>query len=457
MAVVPRLDALGPSNTFRSHRADEVTGVDGTALAELSLAPGLYVKRSIARMREARPMPLSVRIDRIAAAGARFLRTVGGVSLDEHERQVSQASGVALSVVREASQTIVRSAAAVGESVRLARPLGTGDDWHEVSSTGAVWTRRGDVLAVQAPGNHPATHAAWLEALALGYRVAVRPSRREPFTPYRLVQALRMSGFGAEQVAFLPTDHTVAREFVDTADLALVYGGSDAVARYRDRGDVLVQGPGRSKVLIADGDWAEHVDTVVSSVAGFGGTACVNASAVLVDGEAAAFAKELARRLAEVAVAPPASEAAVLPAFPLERARELETYLRSELGGGELLSGGELLEPLPGGGAVLRPAVVLLDRPDPSRLGIELPFPCVWVAPWSPADGITPLRHSLTVTAITGDEELLASLIEETTIGNLHIGDRPTHEMRPGLPHDGHLAEFLMRSKTVIRGDFAHH
>ncbi|ANN16126.1 aldehyde dehydrogenase [Amycolatopsis orientalis] len=457
MSVIQRLDALGASDTFRSHRVDAVTGVDGSTVAELSLVPGLYVKRCIAKMRLAPPMPSSVRIDRIAAAGAQFLRKVGGVPLDEHERRVSQASGVALSVVREASRAIVRSAAAVGETVRRARPLGTGEDWHEVSSTGAVWARRGEVLAVQAPGNHPATHAAWLEALALGYRVAVRPSRREPFTPYRLVQALRKCGFGADQVTFLPTDHAVAREFVDTADLALVYGGSDVVARYRDRRDVLVQGPGRSKVLIAHGDWAEHVDTVVSSVAGFGGTACVNASVVLVDGDATGFAKELARRLAGFAVLPPASDAAVLPAFPLERAWAIESYLRSELTGGELLPGGALLEPLAGGGAVLRPAVVLLDRPDAPQLGIELPFPCVWVAPWSPADGIAPLRHSLTVTAITEDDALLASLMEETTIGNVHIGHRPTHEMRPGLPHDGHLAEFLMRSKTVIRGDLAHH
>ncbi len=45
-----------------------------------------------------------------------------------------------------------------------------------------MWARRGEVLAVHAPGNAPGVHGLWPQALALGYRVAVRPSRREPLT-----------------------------------------------------------------------------------------------------------------------------------------------------------------------------------------------------------------------------------------------------------------------------------
>jgi acyl-CoA reductase-like NAD-dependent aldehyde dehydrogenase len=451
MAAIPRLDALGPSGSFRSHRSAPVTGVDGVEIAELSLVPSLYAKRSVRTMRRAQPLPPADRKAALAAAGELFLDTVGNVSLAEYERQVAEASGVALAVVRAASRSIARSATEAEEIVRQARPTGAIDDWRGIPEAGAVWTRRGEVLVVQAPGNHPATHTVWLEALALGYRVAVRPSSREPFTPYRLVSALRACGFPEDQVTFLPTEHAVARDLVEAADLALVYGGSEVAAMYRGRADVSVQGPGRSKILLADGRWADHVDTVVSSVAGFGGTACVNTSAVLVDGDAAAFAQELARRLGELPVARPSDEAAVLPAFSLERAHTLEAYVRGKLDGGRMIPGDSLVAPLPGGGAALRPAVILLDRCDAPQLSIELPFPCVWVAPWSPADGIGPLRDSLTVTAITDDEVLLSSLAEDGTIGNLHIGDRPTHEMRPGLPHEGHLAEFLMRSKTVIR------
>ncbi|TDV56044.1 hypothetical protein CLV71_102105 [Actinophytocola oryzae] len=61
-----------------------------------------------------------------------------------------------------------------------------------------MWTRRGEVFAVHAAGNRPAVHFGWLAALAAGRRVAVRPSRREPFTSHRLVSALRVSSVERE-------------------------------------------------------------------------------------------------------------------------------------------------------------------------------------------------------------------------------------------------------------------
>ncbi|MGH3788040.1 MAG: hypothetical protein ACRDRG_16175 [Pseudonocardiaceae bacterium] len=96
----------------------------------------------------------------------------------------------------------------------------------------AVWTRRGDVCAVHAAGNHPGVHGLWVEAPALGYRVAVRPSSREPFTPHRLISAMREAGLGDDQVAFLPTDRAGAGDIIQAADLAMVYGGDDVVHKY---------------------------------------------------------------------------------------------------------------------------------------------------------------------------------------------------------------------------------
>ncbi|MGH3788039.1 MAG: hypothetical protein ACRDRG_16170 [Pseudonocardiaceae bacterium] len=54
-------------------------------------------------------------------------------------------------------------------------------------------------------------------------------------------------------------------------------------------------------------------------------------------------------------------------------------------------------------------------------------------------------------TAITHDEQLIEQLVSEPTISNVYVGDHPTYWMRPGVPHDGYLAEFLMRTKAVIR------
>src|SRR4051794_23415139 len=179
--------------------------------------------------------------------------------------------------------------ARLNSCARPARPPGGAGRWARptvcmtlLSARGhAVWVRQGDVFAVNASGNHPGVHRLWLEALALGYRVAVRPSRREPFTPYRLVGALRQAGGRDDQLVLLPTDHRTADTVVSDADRAVVYGGDDVVAKYASDPGVLPQGPGRSKILItADTDWRDHLDTIVASVADEGGTACVNATAV---------------------------------------------------------------------------------------------------------------------------------------------------------------------------------
>jgi hypothetical protein len=104
------------------------------------------------------------------------------------------------------------------------------------------------------------------------------------------------------------------------------------------------------------------------------------------------------------------------------------------------------------GTAALRPAVHLLASADPAKLDVELPFPCVWVAPWSRADGLAPLRNSLVLNAITDHQDLIDDLLAEPTVTNLFSGRVPTHQSAPHLPHDGFLADFLMRNKGFMRG-----
>jgi hypothetical protein len=60
-----------------------------------------------------------------------------------------------------------------------------------------------------------------------------------------------------------------------------------------------------------------------------------------------------------------------------------------------------------------------------------------------------PLRHSLVVTAITGDQNLIDDLLAEPTVANVYLG-RPTFYAAPEIPHDGYLADALMRNKGFI-------
>lgn len=448
------IDALGPGGEYRTRNREIITSTAGVAVGELSIVPPLYVSRTIAAQRTSRPLPVAEREAALGKAAELFAgAAIGGLDFEGYVRLASGISGLPIAVTRAGAQGVAHAVATAFDAVRAARPVGAALDWREERSRGgAVWARRGEVFAVHAAGNGPGVHGLWPQALALGYRVAVRPSRREPLTAHRLVNALRQAGFRPEDAVYLPTDHGGADEIVRSADVAMVYGGQDVVAKYAGDPTVVVNGPGRAKILItADRDWRDHLDVVVDSVANLGGMACVNASAVLCEGDPAPLARAIADRLATIRPLPGDDERATLPIQPLEQARAVANYLAAKAAGTTpLLGADQVVAPVGDGYAALRPAVHLLAEPDADKLNVELPFPCVWVSPWSRAAGIEPLRHSLVVTAITGDDRLLDELLDEPTITNVYRGPHPTFSAAPEIPHNGFLADHLMRNKGFI-------
>ena len=377
---------------------------------------------------------------------------IAGLDFDAYVVLASRISGMPVAVTRAGAGGVADAVGAAFDAVRPARPTGAAASWRDAD--GAVWTRRGEVFAVHAAGNGPGVHGLWPQALALGYRVAVRPSRREPLTAHRLVNALRQAGFRPEDATFLPCDHSGADELVGAADIAMVYGGQDVVDKYASDPTVVVNGPGRAKILItADRDWRDYLDCIVDSIAGLAGMACVNATAVLYEGDPAPLARAIAERLATIAPRPADDERAILPTQPVGQAQALAGYLTSRADGTiPLLGADQVVAALGDGYAALRPAVHLLTELDVDKINIELPFPCGWVAPWCRESGVAPLRNSLVVNAITGDDGLVDALVAEPTVSNVYPGRRPTHYSAPHVPHDGFLADVLMRSKGFVPG-----
>jgi hypothetical protein len=149
---------------------------------------------------------------------------------------------------------------------------------------------------------------------------------------------------------------------------------------------------------------------------------------------------------------PTEDERAILPTQSFEKAQQLANYLAVKSAGTTPLLGADrVVAELGDGCAALRPAVHVLAAPDAAKLNTELAFPCVWVSPWSRDDGTAPLRHSLVVTAITNDEALIDTLLAEPTVANVYYGRHPTYYSAPEIPHDGFLADFLMRTKGFFR------
>jgi acyl-CoA reductase-like NAD-dependent aldehyde dehydrogenase len=450
------VDVLGPRGAYRSRAGATIEDVSGTAVARLSLAPVPYVARAMSALRAAGTLGTDERLTALRAAGERFRSgVVAELTPERYARLVARVSGLGIATVTAAMGKIeayCRAAGAIAGSARPADAFERLDD-QRASAGGALWVRRGDVFGVHAAGNHPAVHADWIQALALGYRVAVRPSRREPFTAHRLVTALRDSGFGPDQVAFLPTDYGGADEMLRHVDRALVYGGDGVVEKYRGKPSVLAMGPGRSKILVTrDVDAVAQADLIADSVIRGGGVGCTNATAVLVDGDAAGVAEAVAAKLATARSLPPEHPDAVLPVQSLESARRIESYTRSVADDATAVLGrAGVVDELGDGSAVLRPAVFLVPSANARQTRIELSFPCVWIAPWNPSDGIGPLRDTLALSVLSEDDDLIRSLVLEPSIRNVYVGGHPTYWSAPHAPHDGYLADFLMESKGFVR------
>jgi acyl-CoA reductase-like NAD-dependent aldehyde dehydrogenase len=454
------IEALGPDGSYRTRNREVIRSTAGVPVAELSIVPPLYVSRAIGAQRKVRPLPVAQREAALADAADLFANSViGGLDFDGYVELVSRISGLPIAVARAGARSVADAIAHAVDAVRPARPVGAALDWREEHTRdgSAIWARRGEVFAVHAAGNGPGVHGLWPQALALGYRVAVRPSRREPLTGHRLVNALRQAGFRNEDAVYLPTDHGGADEIIRSADLAMVYGGQDVVDKYADDPTVVVNGPGRTKILItADRDWRDYLDLIVDSIANLGGMACVNTTAVLYEGDPVPLAEAIAERLATIEPLPSEDERAILPTQPLDKAQALANHLAAKAAGTTALLGADqVVAALGDGYAALRPAVHLLAEPGSGKLddklNVELPFPCVWVSPWSRTSGVALLRNSLVINVIGNDDDLIDDLLSEPTVANIYRGRHPTYYGAPEIPHDGFLADALMRNKGFIR------
>ncbi|WP_327351211.1 aldehyde dehydrogenase family protein [Streptomyces sp. NBC_01304] len=446
---LPAVPVLRDGQERGSRDTRVLHAVNGAPLAAVHEAPALVARLTTKAMRQAPRMPQDERLTVLAAAGRLFAEaTLGGQTPEEYCLTQALASGVPVAVARRTLGRMSRVCGLLPEIVRRQSPVGAGGT--------ARWVRRGSVLAVVAPSNHPATHAAWLQAVAMGYRVAVRPGARDPFTPLRLVRALLAAGIEPGWIGLLPGAHGAADALTHAADLALVYGSEATVARLRGDDRVLVRGPGRSKVLV-DGPLDDAtLDHLVTEIAADGGVRCTNATAVLTSGDHRVLAEALAERLARLPVHLITEEAAVLPARSLKDATGLRASLdRAARGAPELTrrhydKDGTGEGPLPvvdGDAAVLRPAVLCVDRNDHPGLGTELPFPCVWVAPWQPSDGLAPLDDSLALTLLTDNTALVEEALDTPGIRTVLHGRVPGWWTDPYLPHDGYLGQFLKEAR----------
>jgi len=314
-------------------------------------------------------------------------------------------------------------------------------------------------LGAVLPNNSPGVHSLWIPSFALKIPLVLKPGSAEPWTPYRIIQALIRAGAPPEAFSYYPTDHAGAGEILRTCGRGMVFGDSSTTGIWENDPRVEIHGPGFSKVVIgADciDNWEDYLDVIVASIAENGGRSCVNASAVWAPDHVDEIADALAKRLAQIVPRAATDEQALLAPFTDEGvAKRISTIIDQSLnepGAQELTAkyrNGERLLRW-NNCSYLQPTIVScsLDHP---LAGKEFLFPYAAVVKVA-HDQITKLLGpSLVVTAITEDQKLIDQLVASPKVDRLNIGAVPTNHVSWDQPHEGNLFDHLYARRAFQR------
>ena len=306
-------------------------------------------------------------------------------------------------------------------------------------------------LGAVLPNNSPGVHSLWIPSFALRIPLVLKPGSAEPWTPYRIIQALIKAGAPREAFSFYPADHAGASEILRNCGRSLLFGDSSTTGPWANDPRVEIHGPGYSKVIIGEDcvdDWEKHLDVMIASIADNGGRSCVNASAVWAPRHADEIAEALAKRLAQIV--PRASDderAQVAPFVDSRVATRINGIIDqslNELGARDVTAAyrdGERLA-VWNDCSYLLPTIIRCDVDHPLA-GKEFLFPFAAVVQVKQADLRKLLDSSLVVTAITRDPVFIENLVSSPQIDRLNIGAIRTNQVSWDQPHEGNLFEHL--------------
>ncbi|HUD98373.1 MAG TPA: aldehyde dehydrogenase family protein [Bryobacteraceae bacterium] len=371
-------------------------------------------------------------------------------SPDDYVRQVSATTGLPHVMVRRNMhkiRTVLAEMEAVVNGLTRGLDLGVLDAGY---AGGLSYFPRGESLGVVLPSNSPGVHSLWAPAFALKTPLVLKPGTAEPWTPYRMIQALIHAGGPPEVFGYYPADHAGASEILRRCGRGMVFGDVGSTRQWQNDPRIEVHGPGYSKIILGEdcaGDWEQYLDVMVSSILENSGRSCINASGVWVPSHAAEIAEALAARLAEVAPRDAADEQAQIAPFANRAlAERISQAIDGELEGARDVTASHRAGPRLvsfQGCAYLLPTIVLCDSPVHPLANREFLFPFASVVTVSQDAIPRALGPSLVVTAITQDRKLIARLLASPDVGRLNLGAIPTQRISWDQPHEGNLFDHL--------------
>lgn len=470
---VPHIPILRRGIPYESLDVQTVSNVAGTAPAcEVSFACADMIKHDLLHIGEARDALQKFRCEdlvRICKVAADLFLTdtlpVGSrgdlQSPEDYVRQLAMTSGLPHSLIRMNMKRLHGVLVQTDVILKgLTRGLdlsvldkGYGDQNGSPVSFAAVT----DCLGVVLPSNSPAVNALWVPSIALKIPVLLKPGREEPWTPMRLIEALKKAGAPPEAFSFYPTQHDGSGAIIRRTGRVMLFGGDDTVKEYEHDPRVEVHGTGYSKILIGEDEienWPKYVDTIVESVSANSGRSCINVSVIVVPKYGDEIAKAVAEKL--LAIEPLAQDDpnAKLSGFANPKfASMIDGAIESGLKDGawdvsESLRQGRKRFQSRDGMNYLLPTIVRVPGWQHPLAIREFLFPFASVIESPQADMVPHLGKSLVVTAITKDLGFINQLFACPTIDRLNIGNVPTNHLKWDQPHEGNLFEFLYARRS---------
>jgi len=444
----------------------------GETFVEVSQANAGLVRRDLLRQSEMRASLERFTTDELIAlcrqAAEHFACDAlplgdGEQSPDDYVRQTSATTGLPYVMVRRNMakvQGVLAEMRTVLDGLTRGLDLGILDRGSgDVAGHAVSFFPRAEAMGVVLPSNSPGVHSLWVPAVALKTALVLKPGSAEPWTPWRVIQAMLKAGVPRDAFGFYPTDHGGAGEILRGTGRAMVFGDVSTTRVWEGDPRVEIHGPGYSKLVLgpdASRDWEPYLDVAVTSILENSGRSCVNASGVWMTEGADAFAEALAERLARVAPRPADDEAAEIAPFANPAVAErISAMLDADLaqpgardvtaahrGGSRLVRTGD--------GTYLLPTVVRCE-PDHPLANREFLFPFAAVVEVPAAALPSALGPSLAVTAITRDEALVARLLASPLLHRLNLGPLPTMRISWDQPHEGNLFEHLYARRAFQR------
>ncbi len=386
---------------------------------------------------------------------------------DDYVEQLSATTGMPFVMVRRNMDRVANVMEHVGDILRgLTRGLDPGvldRGFGEFGGQAVSFYPKAQALGVVLPSNSPGVHGLWIPAVALKMPLVLRPGGAEPWTPYRLLQALLKAGVPPAALNYLPSDHAGAGEIVRQCGRSMFFGDVAAVGSFAGDPRIELHGPGYSKVLFGGDEapaFATHLDLVAGSIADNGGRSCVNASGVWTPSHGREIADALAARLAAIVPRPADDPAASIAPFVDPR---VARHISDQIDAGLLEPGAEDVTAryrkgprlvVSGGSTYLLPTIIHCTSSSHPLANREFLFPFASVVDVTPAEAAALpacLGSTLVVTALTKDQALIDRLLGSDLIGRLNLGPIQTNSIAWDQPHEGNLFEHLYGRRAFQR------